>query len=188
MPEEGLIERPDFDRIQREAGLEAADYMQLLTAVTEEDIRSLERLRRGLVPQGWAYHASNQTVSATSTADISLDSERFDTDGLHDTSTNNERVTIWTSGRYLILAALQRSGSGTAHGELVKNIGGSDTVIMEINTESSNRTLNSTVDDFLTGDYLRLRWVNDSSNTHTIENNGNIAPMLAVFRLGFSIK
>lgn len=65
-----------------------------------------------------AYHSTTQTVTAGNTTELNLDSEDLDTSTMHDTVTNNNRITIPTGGdgRYLCFGhTSQASANGTLH-------------------------------------------------------------------------
>lgn len=47
------------------------------------------------------------TIANNSTTQLTFDSERWDTDGMHSTSTNTGRLTCVTSGLYLVFANVQ---------------------------------------------------------------------------------
>lgn len=67
------------------------------------------------------YHSANQSVSSgAALAALAFDSERFDTDGMHDTATNNSRITIQTAGVYAVAVGI--SWSGTSSGPYVTTI------------------------------------------------------------------
>ena len=55
------------------------------------------------------YKGSAQSVSSTTTTYLSFDTEDFDTDGFHDNSTNNTRITIPSGkgGYYLLIGRLE---------------------------------------------------------------------------------
>ena len=48
------------------------------------------------------FHDANQVVGLDSDLILSFNSERWDTDGIHDTVTNNSRLTCQTAGKYVI--------------------------------------------------------------------------------------
>jgi hypothetical protein len=62
------------------------------------------------------YHNETQTVPNNSETYPSFNSERWDTDTIHDTVTNNERLTCKTAGKYLVVIqlvlAIQGDGVG----------------------------------------------------------------------------
>jgi hypothetical protein len=52
-------------------------------------------------------------LSYTSATDIAWNDEAFNTDGMHDISTNNERITINTAGIYLFVLNVHITFTGT---------------------------------------------------------------------------
>lgn len=72
-----------------------------------------------------AYHNTTQTVNATANDVVALNAEAADTSTMHDTVTNNERVTIPAGGggRYHCLGHVHRS-SGAGVGRLHLRVDG----------------------------------------------------------------
>ena len=50
------------------------------------------------------YHNANQTIASGTWTTLSFNSERYDTDNIHDPTTNNSRLTCRAAGKYLIIA------------------------------------------------------------------------------------
>jgi len=48
------------------------------------------------------YHNANQLIPHNVAVTLAFNSERYDTDGIHDTAVNNSRLTCRTAGKYLI--------------------------------------------------------------------------------------
>ena len=60
-----------------------------------------------------AYHNTTQSIpNATDTA-LAMNSEEYDTDTIHDTATNNSRLTFKTAGKYLVWAEIEWAANGT---------------------------------------------------------------------------
>ena len=59
------------------------------------------------------YDASNQAIDNDSTTVVAFDSERYDTDTIHDTSTNNSMLTCKTAGVYSISGHIQFEANAT---------------------------------------------------------------------------
>ncbi len=57
-------------------------------------------------PSCRVYKAAAQSINSGSDTAIQFDNERWDTDSMHDTVTNNTRITIQTAGIYLVTAGL----------------------------------------------------------------------------------
>jgi hypothetical protein len=61
------------------------------------------------------YKTANQAITTSTWTAVSWDAEVFDTDGFHDNSTNNTRITIPTGkgGKYLLNALMRFEGNAT---------------------------------------------------------------------------
>ena len=55
-------------------------------------------------PAARVYHSVAQSIPRATTTALAFNSERFDTDAIHDTVTNNSRLTCETAGKYFISA------------------------------------------------------------------------------------
>lgn len=56
----------------------------------------------GILPRARAYHNGTQTITNNTVTALTFNSERFDTDSIHDTVTNADRMTCKTAGTYLL--------------------------------------------------------------------------------------
>jgi len=73
-------------------------------------------------PSAAVYHSSDQTLSTGSTyASLAFDSELWDGEALHDTSTNNERITLKRVGVWF-LSATVTFGKGATSGDFSARI------------------------------------------------------------------
>ena len=61
------------------------------------------------------YKDANQSIPNTTTTGLSFNAETFDTDSMHDNTTNNDRLTINTAGVYLLKAQVAFAASGTGY-------------------------------------------------------------------------
>lgn len=52
------------------------------------------------------YHSANQSLTNNVLATLAFNSERWDTDTMHDTVTNNSRITFKTAGLYVVSASV----------------------------------------------------------------------------------
>lgn len=57
--------------------------------------------------------STTQSISDSTTTVINWDAEDYDTDTMHSTSTNNERITIVTAGKYWVSAVIQFASNTT---------------------------------------------------------------------------
>lgn len=63
-------------------------------------------------PRAKAIHNATQAIG-TGTTTVALNSELFDTDTMHDTVTNNSRLTCKTAGTYMVGGNIEFAGSAT---------------------------------------------------------------------------
>lgn len=87
------------------------------------------------------YHSTTQSISSGSDTAVAFDSEYFDNDTMHSTSSNTSRVTITTAGHYLLTAKIGwgafNNGDYTA--KLVVN--GSTTIAIDTRTVPASAAL-----------------------------------------------
>ena len=103
---------------------------------------------------------SDQTIPNNTLTAINWDSESYDTDGMHDTVTNNSRITFNTAGKYSVTAqsSWQSNGSGARVLDIVKN-GNTGTPIGRTkmpNTDTGAENIVSYVGEFAVNDYIEL--------------------------------
>lgn len=124
---------------------------------------SIVKLDSGHVGQGVGasvYRSTDQTIANTTPANITFDSEYFDTDGFHSTSVNTDRLTIpaGLSGKYLITAsgrwASDSDGSRVAW--LKSSVRALATSIIAPGAATEAAFTVSAVADLVAGDYVYL--------------------------------
>lgn len=105
------------------------------------------------------YHNANQNTSNGVLDPLALNSERYDTDNIHDNVTNNSRLTCRTAGKYIIVAgasfavnvtglrifAIRKNGT-VPLGAIVYNACLTDATITTV----------STIDSLIVGDYVEF--------------------------------
>ena len=112
------------------------------------------------------YRSADLTLSATSSTTFTWDSESWDTDGYHSTSSNTDRFTIPTgkSGKFLLMcnASVSTQTAGL-EGYFMKN--GTDIRRMDITTSPVKTLIAHTVLDLVATDYVIFRIYNSSAST-----------------------
>lgn len=131
-----------------------------------------------------AYHNTTQTVAAAVTA-LSLNSEDFDTDGYHDNTTNNSRLTVPTTGYYrvtghvqcgvngLSLIGLRVNGSTMVRGTAVSGV-----------SNASSKHVTTQIMALTAGDYVELWAYQGSSESTGDTTNGENMNSLSIEFLG----
>lgn len=67
------------------------------------------------MPAARVYHDANQSIANDTPIILAFNSERFDTDTMHDIATNNSRLTCNTAGKYLIFCNIRYAVNATGY-------------------------------------------------------------------------
>lgn len=123
------------------------------------------------------YHNTDYTVSnATAWVNHPFNSEEYDTDNMHDNSTNNTRITFNTAGKYLLV--LQIKWDANTSGRRIIGIRKNGTDIISISEQAppGNNTFNMTVPtigNFSFSDYVEaILYQSSGAGLDTIYNAG----------------
>jgi len=103
-----------------------------------------------------------QTVANSTRTALTFDTESFDTDGFHSTSSNTSRITIPSgkAGKYLVTAGVTFAGpnaTGAREVYLFKNAGFYSQVFTLGSSAGSSGTGISDIIDLAVGDYIEIR-------------------------------
>lgn len=118
-----------------------------------------------------ATHNADQSIADSTGTTVALNSEHHDTDSIHSTVTNNERLTAQHSGYYRITGTVTWGGAAGGTRTLYLRLNGSDFLdIAETDAPGANRlTQKVTATYYLnTNDYVDLRVVQTSGSTINI--------------------
>ena len=116
-----------------------------------------------------------QTITNNTTTAIAFDSEVYDTDGIHDNSTNNTRLTCKTAGKYHIVANLNYESDDPAVGVRMFGIYVDGTrVVKEVNdcVTLDNTTVSmSTIQNLAVNQYVEIKTVQNSGGNLNVDQN-----------------
>lgn len=132
------------------------------------------------------YHSATQSLTNATQTPLNFNSERFDTDTMHDTSTNNERLTCKTAGLYLIIANVGFASNVTGLRSLSLELNGALPYIAARNMSSPGlaRLQVVTMYQLAVNDYVRVVAFQDSGGALNTEQAGNYSPEFSMIRLG----
>ena len=106
------------------------------------------------------YHSIIQSILDNTATALAFDSTVFDTDGMHDTITNNSRITIQSPGYYLIGANIVFAVSSVGFRDLRIRLNGSiniaNTKVVPPSTAATQMNIN-TLFKLNQGDYLEVQ-------------------------------
>ena len=129
-----------------------------------------------------AFDASSQSIANNSVTIIELDSETFDTDTIHDNSTNNSRLTAKTAGVYVIIGQVIFATNGTGRRLLRIQYNGSTVIAgqeWDVNQNDETSMVVSTIYKLDANDYVEMYAFQSSggalSTTRTAEQGSELS-------------
>jgi hypothetical protein len=136
------------------------------------------------------YSSKNQSTWFTAT----FDSERYDTDSMHDTSSNTERLTCKTAGKYHIIGQIEfaaNAGVGVRVLRILLN-GDDSNPIASVQQDAAGdsgspvttRMQIATVYDLSVDDYVQLDYWHNAGGTLSINATGKFSPEFMMSRIG----
>jgi len=140
-------------------------------------------------PQARVTHSANQSIANTTTTALAFDSEAFDTDAIHDTATNNTRLTCKTAGRYLIYADVSwpSTGGGTIR-QVGFRVNGSDQIGFQTGPVGGGtyevQVSASTEYTLAANDYVECVVFQDSGGALNVLTHANFSPIFGMVRVG----
>lgn len=174
--------RTEILRAKGEAALEAR------IAALEAGVAAQTDRMACLVNHNVAQNVANATVVA-----LAMNSETFDTHGMHDTSTNNSRITIPTGGAGLwhvgYSCSWDPNTSGTSRDAWIRKNGAASPYLGYTKLPGNynyQSHAGSHVIRLADSDYLELCVVQDSGSTRQIRGTNSVGQLLAfwAYRLG----
>jgi len=123
--------------------------------------------------------ANGQSIANESDVAIIFDTERFDTDTMHDNSTNNTRITFTTAGTYIVGGHIQFPTSASGARALIVRKNGSTQIGLDQKDGSSSDSIRlsvNTIDTFAATDYVELVVYQDSGGSLTTDKINNRSP------------
>lgn len=179
------------------ADLAAGDYVEFVTtggtwghgSAYEAQIQAtFTKLDSGQVGSGVGaavYKAASQTVSAATEETLLFDTEEFDPDGFHSTSSNTGRFTIpaGLGGQYLVRANVYHGGSpGSSYAYIRKNGSAALNGSEDDNSASPHSLHPGGIYDLAAGDYIEVRSYR-TSGTSSGNGTGGAANWFSIMRL-----
>jgi hypothetical protein len=135
------------------------------------------------------YHSVAQTIATGTSTILAFDSERYDTAAMHDTATNNSRITIPTAGVYAISASVEWSTFGPAAYQLSLQRSNGPALIASQNQYPPSGGLGvrqsiAAIDKFAAGDYVVVVVFQATGGLANVNASGNYSPEFAAAWLG----
>jgi len=135
------------------------------------------------------YNSSNVTITGSVNQQIPFDTERWDTNNIHSTTSNTSRLTCRTAGKYLIIGNIQWEADDNGQRFLSIYLNGTTfigRVRDDVDTTSPTNIsqIVTTIYDLQVDDYIELV-ARQSSSTIDVEAAANHSPEFMMQRIGY---
>jgi hypothetical protein len=137
-------------------------------------------------PSCRVYNSSNQSISNGTITAIQFNSERFDNDTIHDSATNNTRLTCKTAGKYLVIGQIKFAFNSTGYRELDIVVNGTTfyaaSTVLPVST--ANYSVISTIINLSVNDYVELMVKQTSGGELDVVAEEAISPEFMMVKIG----
>lgn len=133
---------------------------------------------------------NNANISVTNAGDffLTFNTERWDTDGIHDTGSNTGRLTCQTAGKYLIIGQIEWATNTTGNRQAYIRLNGTTDIarVTETTTAAMGcpRMIVTTIYDLAESDYVELGAYQNSGDALNVLSTGNRSPEFMMHRIG----
>lgn len=133
-------------------------------------------------PSCRVYHNTTQSMTSATDNAVAFNSERWDTDTMHSTVSNTDRITFTTAGTYAFGFNLEwATAPSTAEVEIWLNAGPTKIAWYQM-TNSQKRAQIHGIYQFSAADYIRA--IVNPSGTQTIASSANYSPEFWAHMIG----
>lgn len=133
------------------------------------------------------YHNANQTIATTSNVALAFNSERFDTDSMHSTSSLTSRITFNTAGLYLVTGQMVWVAAAAGNRQAGIRLNGTTFIGVVLEPAAGGDTpalVVSTLYKFAVGDYVELMAFQNSGGNLDVQVNANYSPEFSAVWVG----
>lgn len=133
------------------------------------------------------YHNAAQSIANSTPTVLAFNSERYDTDTIHDTVTSNSRLTCKTAGKYLIAASVEFAGNATGYREVALLLNGATVIANQTVPSGLAGALSVAVAAeyaLAVNDYVEARVFQTSGGPLNVNVTGNYSPEFSMHFLG----
>jgi hypothetical protein len=135
-----------------------------------------------------AYHNAAQVAVSGTPLALAMNSERYDTDTIHDLVTNNSRLTCKTAGKYLIGANVEFAAAAAVVHFLSIRLGGATYIAQNSARCAAGAAILSVsvncIYDLAVGNYVEAVALQTSGGNLNVNASGNYSPEFWMQRIG----
>jgi hypothetical protein len=141
-----------------------------------------------ILPAARVTHNTTQSIATATSTALNFNTERFDTDTIHDTVTNNTRLTCKTAGTYMIVGQAAFAANATGIRQALILLNGATAIALDLRVNVGagfpTRITISTIYQLAVNDYVELTLYQDSGGNLNTEQTANAVPEFMMTRLG----
>ena len=133
-----------------------------------------------------AYHDAAQSIANNTDTVLAFNQERFDTDTIHDTVTNNSRLTATTAGVYIITCSASWASNATGFRHIIIRLNGATYIgiaLWDTSQNDSTRMEVSTVYKLAATDYVEIMVRQTSGAALNILSAANYSPEFTMAKI-----
>lgn len=138
-------------------------------------------------PAARVYHNAAQSIANATFTALAFNTERFDNDTIHDTSTNNSRLTCKTAGKYLIIGNITYAANATGVRNADIRLNGTNYIASSRIHASTAATVGvqvSAVCELNANDYVELMAYQSSGGALDVVSGASYSPEFSMVRVG----
>jgi hypothetical protein len=135
------------------------------------------------------YHDVAQSCANDSNTVLAFNSERYDTDTIHDITTNNSRLTCKTAGKYNIFAGIEFAANATGFRQVSLLLNGTYQIAVS-NTNALSLSITptrinvSTVFDLAVNDYVEVEVYHTAGVAIDVNSSTGYSPEFGMVKVG----
>ena len=126
------------------------------------------------------YHDAAQSIANGTETSLAFNSERYDTAAMHDTATNNSRITIGAAGLYVITTHIEFATNVTGQRYAFIRLNGATILAMQTGWEGAGGVglyINlATTERLAAADYLEVRVYQNSGAALNVTSTARRSP------------
>jgi hypothetical protein len=144
------------------------------------------KLASGFFPAARVYASGTQSLTTATYTALTFDSERFDNASIHSTVTNPTRLTIPTTGVYLVSANVGIAAGAGSVREVWFRVGGSTYISGDVRANQSGKSMQfavSTIWQFTAAQYVEVVAMQESGGSLPTVQSASSSPEFSIAML-----
>lgn len=171
------------------SGAAAIAQSKLALSIVNADVSAsaaIDVTKMASAPRARVYHSVDQAIADATLTVLAFNTEFYDTDVIHDTATNNSRLTCKTAGTYAIKANVSFASNATGYRRIQLLLNGATIIAVDScpAVSGSSTEMSISCDYALAvNDYVEVRVYQTSTTSLNALALGNYSPQFSMARL-----